>query len=76
MEVGLSLGLEIQKGTLYLSLIDCGCVVKEISITLDGGESWLYQGYANLPCSHLCVRVCAPFCTPSVAALSNEERKY
>ncbi|KAF4368244.1 putative BPI/LBP family protein At1g04970 [Cannabis sativa] len=44
MEVGLTLGLEIQEGTLKLSLLDCGCLVKEISINLDGGASWLYQG--------------------------------
>lgn len=46
MEVGLTLDLEIQEGTLKLSLVDCSCVVKEISIILDGGTSWLYQGYA------------------------------
>lgn len=46
MEVGLTLGLENQEGTLKLSLFDCGCYVKNISIKLDGGASWLYQGYA------------------------------
>lgn len=46
MQVGLTLGLEIQEGTLTLSLMDCGCFVKEITIMLDGGASWLYQGYA------------------------------
>lgn len=44
MEVGLTLGLENQEGTLKLSLFDCGCYVKNISIKLDGGASWLYQG--------------------------------
>ncbi|KAJ0112384.1 hypothetical protein Patl1_01906 [Pistacia atlantica] len=44
MEVGLTLGLENQKGTLKLSLMDCGCHVKDISIKVDGGASWLYQG--------------------------------
>ncbi|EEF33422.1 Lipopolysaccharide-binding protein precursor, putative [Ricinus communis] len=44
MQVGLSLGLENQNGTLKLSLMDCGCYVKDISIKLDGGASWLYQG--------------------------------
>ncbi|KAL6136989.1 hypothetical protein ACLB2K_062284 [Fragaria x ananassa] len=47
MEVGLTLGLEIQEGTLKLSLKDCGCYVKEISIKLDGGASWFYQGMIN-----------------------------
>ncbi|KAF3443371.1 hypothetical protein FNV43_RR13053 [Rhamnella rubrinervis] len=47
MEVGLTLGLGIQEGTLNLSLVDYGCAVQEISIILDGGESWLYQGMFN-----------------------------
>lgn len=44
MEVGLTLGLKNQEGTLKLSLMDCGCYVKDISIKLDGGASWFYQG--------------------------------
>ncbi|KAG8642116.1 hypothetical protein MANES_12G056200v8 [Manihot esculenta] len=44
MQVGLTLGLENQNGTLKLSLINCGCYVKDVSIKLDGGASWLYQG--------------------------------
>ncbi|KAF2285704.1 hypothetical protein GH714_007294 [Hevea brasiliensis] len=43
MEVGLTVGLKEQDGTLNLSLLDCGCYVKDISIKLDGGASWLYQ---------------------------------
>ncbi|OWM85855.1 hypothetical protein CDL15_Pgr012105 [Punica granatum] len=43
MEVGLSLTLMDKSGTLKLSLLDCGCYVKAISIKLDGGSSWLYQ---------------------------------
>lgn len=45
LEVGLTLGLENRQGTLKLSLMECGCYVKNISIKLDGGASWLYQGY-------------------------------
>ena len=45
LEVGLTLGLGNQEGTLKLSLMDCGCYVKDISIKLDGGASWFYQGY-------------------------------
>lgn len=45
MEIGLSLGLKNQQGSLKLSLLECGCYVKDISIHLDGGASWLYQGY-------------------------------
>ena len=48
MEVGVTLALTDQQGTLKLSVLDCGCYVKDISIKLDGGASWLYQGYAIL----------------------------
>lgn len=44
MEVGLTVGLKNQQGTLELSLLECGCHVKDISIKLDGGVSWLYKG--------------------------------
>lgn len=47
MQVGLTFNLENQEGTLKLSLMDCGCFVKDISIKLDGGASWLYQGYVT-----------------------------
>lgn len=44
MEVGVTLGLDNHEGTLKLFLMDCGCYVTDISIKLDGGASWLYQG--------------------------------
>ncbi|XP_052736949.1 putative BPI/LBP family protein At1g04970 isoform X2 [Vigna angularis] len=47
MEVGLTLGLENQEGSLKLKLKDCGSNVKDISIKLDGGASWLYQGVVD-----------------------------
>ncbi|KAK6919274.1 Lipid-binding serum glycoprotein, N-terminal [Dillenia turbinata] len=47
MEVGLTLGLENQGGTLKLTLFECGCYVKDISIRLDGGASWFYQGIVD-----------------------------
>lgn len=47
LEVGLTLGLENRQGTLKLSLMECGCYVKNISIKLDGGASWLYQGVVD-----------------------------
>ncbi|KAF2303819.1 hypothetical protein GH714_023603 [Hevea brasiliensis] len=43
MEVGLTFTLEEQDGSLNLSLLDSGCYVKDMSIKLDGGASWLYQ---------------------------------
>ncbi|KAI4308422.1 hypothetical protein L6164_031500 [Bauhinia variegata] len=47
MEIRLVLDLEDQEGSLKLVLKDCGCFVKDISINLDGGASWLYQGIVN-----------------------------
>ncbi|KAF6144973.1 hypothetical protein GIB67_013324 [Kingdonia uniflora] len=47
MESGLTLGLENLEGTLKLFLIECSCYVKDITITLDGGASWLYQGLVD-----------------------------
>ncbi|KAL7217114.1 hypothetical protein ACSBR1_028930 [Camellia fascicularis] len=44
MEIGLTLGLKNQQGTLELSLLQYGCHVKDISIKMEGGASWLYQG--------------------------------
>ncbi|XP_076938073.1 putative BPI/LBP family protein At1g04970 [Bidens hawaiensis] len=47
MEIGMTLGLYNQQGTLRLSPQECGCYVDYISITLDGGASWLYQGIVD-----------------------------
>ncbi|KAI3911682.1 hypothetical protein MKW92_029239 [Papaver armeniacum] len=47
MDVKLNLGLEYEGGTLKLSPLECGCFVKDIAIILDGGLSWLYQGFIN-----------------------------
>ncbi|CAL5402709.1 unnamed protein product [Camellia sinensis] len=44
MEIGLTLGLKNQQGTLELSLLQYGCHVEDISIKMEGGASWLYQG--------------------------------
>lgn len=54
MEIGLTVGLKNEDGTLRISPEDCGCYVSSISIKLDGGASWLYQGYIfNPPPLHL-----------------------
>jgi len=45
MEIGLSLGLKSDEGGLKLSLSECGCHVEDITIELEGGASWFYQGY-------------------------------
>ncbi|KAD5507602.1 hypothetical protein R6Q59_031605 [Mikania micrantha] len=47
MEIGMTLGLYSQQGTLRLSPQECGCYVNYISIKLDGGASWLYQGIVD-----------------------------
>ncbi|XP_024976996.1 putative BPI/LBP family protein At1g04970 isoform X1 [Cynara cardunculus var. scolymus] len=47
MEIGLTLGLKNQQGSLSLSPEDCGCYVHYISIKLEGGASWLYQGIVD-----------------------------
>lgn len=45
MEVGITVEMKNQEGSLKLSLMECGFYLKDISITLDGGASWFYQGY-------------------------------
>ncbi|XP_073221255.1 putative BPI/LBP family protein At1g04970 [Cicer arietinum] len=47
MEVGLTLGLKNQEGSLDLKLKDCDSNVKDVFIKLDGGASWLYQGIVD-----------------------------
>lgn len=47
MEVGFTLSLKNQEGTIRLSLLECGCHVDDIFIKLDGGASWLYQVMVN-----------------------------
>ncbi|KAG7653101.1 Lipid-binding serum glycoprotein N-terminal [Arabidopsis suecica] len=47
MEIGLSLGLKTDEGGLKLSLSECGCHVEDITIQLQGGASWFYQGMVN-----------------------------
>ena len=53
LEVGLTLSLETVEGSLKVSLLECGCYVNGISIKLNGGASWLYQGYVSPLCSPL-----------------------
>lgn len=47
MDIELTLGMENQEGSLKLALKDTRCDIKDISIKLDGGASWLYQGMVN-----------------------------
>lgn len=43
MQIGVTVALEDQEGSLKLNVLDSGCNVKGISVKLDGGASWLYQ---------------------------------
>nr|GMC76525.1 putative BPI/LBP family protein At1g04970 [Ipomoea batatas] len=47
MEIGLTLSLKNQQGSLSLSLVKNKCSVEDISINLEGGASWLYQGVVD-----------------------------
>eukprot|EP00268_Persea_americana_P011042 TRINITY_DN14583_c2_g1_i4.p1 TRINITY_DN14583_c2_g1~~TRINITY_DN14583_c2_g1_i4.p1 ORF type:complete len:354 (+),score=52.29 TRINITY_DN14583_c2_g1_i4:540-1601(+) len=47
MEVGITIKMKSQEGSLKLNLSECGCYLKDISITLDGGASWFYQGLVD-----------------------------
>ncbi|WCJ33008.1 lipid-binding serum glycoprotein family protein [Euphorbia peplus] len=43
MEIWGSVNLNEEDGSLKLSMLDRGCRLKDISIKMDGGASWLYQ---------------------------------
>ncbi|XP_058745040.1 putative BPI/LBP family protein At1g04970 [Vicia villosa] len=43
MQVGLTVNLRNQGGTLKLDLLDYGCDVGELRIKMNGGAAWLYQ---------------------------------
>lgn len=67
MEVGLSLGLENSEGSMKLSIKECGCNVENISIKLDGGASWLYQGYDILKQNWSSYLSCSQLALPLIA---------
>ncbi|XP_057441094.1 putative BPI/LBP family protein At1g04970 isoform X1 [Lotus japonicus] len=43
LQVGLTVNLRNQEGTLKLNLLDYGCHVGDLTIKLNGGAAWLYQ---------------------------------
>ncbi|CAN0920714.1 Putative BPI/LBP family protein At1g04970 [Linum grandiflorum] len=57
MEVGLTLGLKNQNGSLKLSVMECGCIVKDIKINVKGGASWFYQGIFDAFGDHIATAV-------------------
>uniref|UniRef100_A0A7N0TUE5 Lipid-binding serum glycoprotein C-terminal domain-containing protein n=1 Tax=Kalanchoe fedtschenkoi TaxID=63787 RepID=A0A7N0TUE5_KALFE len=48
LEVGLTLGLTNNQGSMKLSLLNSSCDVNNITIDLDGGASLLYQGVVDV----------------------------
>ncbi|XP_008798839.1 putative BPI/LBP family protein At1g04970 isoform X2 [Phoenix dactylifera] len=47
LEVGLTVSMDNQNGILELTVMECGCYVKDMVISLDGVASWFYQGFVN-----------------------------
>ncbi|KAM0917594.1 hypothetical protein ACQ4PT_009103 [Festuca glaucescens] len=47
MEVGITMEIKNYNGSLALNVSQCGCYVKDLEISLDGGASWFYQGSIN-----------------------------
>jgi hypothetical protein len=45
MDVGVSMGMKNENGSLKLFVTECGCYMKDLDITLNGGSSWFYQVY-------------------------------
>lgn len=48
MEISVTLDMVNKEGSMKLSVVECNCHINDISIDLDGGASWLYQGYVLL----------------------------
>ncbi|KAJ1259135.1 hypothetical protein BS78_10G130600 [Paspalum vaginatum] len=53
MEVGITMVIKNSNGSLALSVSQCGCYVKDLVISLDGGASWFYQGFINAFRDHI-----------------------
>ncbi|KAJ1290150.1 hypothetical protein BS78_02G221200 [Paspalum vaginatum] len=53
MEVGVSMGMKNQNGSLKLSVMECGCYMEDLDITLNGGASWFYQVFIDSFSNHI-----------------------
>ncbi|KAG6510347.1 hypothetical protein ZIOFF_028357 [Zingiber officinale] len=53
MQVGLTITLDNKNGTLELAVLQCGCYMESLVITLDGGASWFYQGFIYAFANHI-----------------------
>lgn len=47
MEIRVTLDMVNKEGSMNLSIVECNCRINDISIDLDGGASWLYQGIVD-----------------------------
>lgn len=45
MEVGVSMVMKNQNGSIKLSVSECTCYMEDLDITVNGGASWFYQMY-------------------------------
>jgi hypothetical protein len=52
MDVGVSMGMKSENGSLKLFVTECGCYMKDLDITLSGGSSWFYQVYVVHSSTH------------------------
>ncbi|XP_074583696.1 putative BPI/LBP family protein At1g04970 isoform X2 [Curcuma longa] len=53
LQVGLTITLDNKNGTLELAVLQCGCYMESLVITLDGGASWFYQGFIYAFANHI-----------------------
>ncbi|KAK3130375.1 hypothetical protein QOZ80_6BG0492710 [Eleusine coracana subsp. coracana] len=53
MEVGISMGMKSQNGSLKLFVTESGCYMKDLDITLNGGTSWFYQVFIDAFSNHI-----------------------
>lgn len=53
MEVGVSIGMKNHNGSLKLSVMECGCYMKDLDITVNGGASWFYQVFIDSFSNHI-----------------------
>ncbi|XP_052166744.1 putative BPI/LBP family protein At1g04970 [Oryza glaberrima] len=53
MDVGISMGMKNQNGSLKLFVTECGCNMKSLDISLNGGASWFYQGFVDGFSNHI-----------------------
>ncbi|EER99078.1 hypothetical protein BDA96_02G255100 [Sorghum bicolor] len=53
MEVGVSMVMKNQNGSIKLSVTECSCNMEDLDITLSGGASWFYQVFIDSFSNHI-----------------------